>query len=280
MKFDIDPQIYNEINGGQYQDAKELLEKIRADGIDSAPVIVDIGCGSGNVTALLGKAIQHDRIVSFDIIPEMVDFAQKNSSSTKVEFFVEDISKPWEDLHATLRSLEGQVDLVWSNRVFHWVPAEKRPQAAANIMRLLKPGGSFYLTITSIPNFNELLSPEERERNEKLIKIPTVKEQEGSWRKIFTSVGLSPVSAVYVPKQWPFRTKEQFQENKNCITVLTPFLTEAVPVDQRSAVLDSFVELFLRGLATPFGEPIVDKNFIENCVVENYGLIVAVGGKP
>ncbi len=40
-------------------------------------IILDIGCGSGNVTKILSEKIQHNRIVALDVDPEMVKFSQQ-----------------------------------------------------------------------------------------------------------------------------------------------------------------------------------------------------------
>src|SRR2546426_12336322 len=109
-------------------------------------IIIDIGCGTGNVTLMLNKQVPHKRIVAFDISPVMVDYAKKNYPDPSIEYMVQDISVQWDKLHPQIKELEGKVSLVFSNRVLHWV-IDKQTMAN-NIARLLKPGGKFYASIT------------------------------------------------------------------------------------------------------------------------------------
>lgn len=151
-------------------------------------LILDLGCGSGNVTKLLISQIKYKRLIGIDVDPDMVKFISGLSEEIpNAEFIVEDIGHPWETLNVLLKQLEGKFDLIFSNRVFHWV--QDKPTGAANIARLLKPGGQFYANITLIRDVNQHLPENERTEMELLVKVPPLEVQMENYIKIFSNCG-------------------------------------------------------------------------------------------
>ncbi|OXA49611.1 Malonyl-[acyl-carrier protein] O-methyltransferase [Folsomia candida] len=129
------------------------------------PIILDIGCGSGNLTRFLANSIPNEEIIAIDNDPDMVSFSVKNTTpgNFKIKFLCQDISIPWAQLDPELTRLAGQVDLIFSNYVLHWVIDIRT--ACQNLSRLLKQGGLFYFNIfgvkpLSIPNFGKYLKQE------------------------------------------------------------------------------------------------------------------------
>ena len=115
----------------------------------------------------------------------MVEFAKANHSSDTIEYFTEDIGKPWDQLNNTLKALEGKVSLVFSNRVLHWV--ENKENAAKNISKLLAINGDICANVTPHRDLSPYLSPE---FNENFVRIPTIDEQFETWIKLFTKYGI------------------------------------------------------------------------------------------
>ncbi len=155
-----------------------------------------MGCGNGKVTKQLSQRIPHNKIVAFDIDPDMIEFARNNYSSNTIEYMTQDISQPWDDLSTTFKELEAKFSLIFSNRVLHWV--EDKETAVKNISRLLSNGGKFYLNITAFSDMRQNLSEELRE---KFTKIPTTDEQFEMWRKILISVGIELSFAQILNKE-------------------------------------------------------------------------------
>ena len=56
-------------------------------------MVVDIGCGSGNITKILSNEIDAKRIVAFDQSPEMVSYCKTNYADKHIEYVTADISK-------------------------------------------------------------------------------------------------------------------------------------------------------------------------------------------
>lgn len=85
----------------------DLLSRVRA---DSPRRVVDVGCGPGNLTALLARRWPEARVEGLDSSPEMIAAARDVPGAT---FFVAD---------ATDWAPDSAVDVIVSNAVLQWVP--------------------------------------------------------------------------------------------------------------------------------------------------------------
>lgn len=101
----------------------ENLLTLVPDGLD---FIVDVGCGTGALTAALAaKAV---RVAGLDASPDMI--AQARARLSEMEFLVMDAcDMPW----------QGCVDAVFSNAALHWI--ENQEALTAALARALRPGG-------------------------------------------------------------------------------------------------------------------------------------------
>ena len=79
---------------------------------DGVAKILEIGCGTGNYTALLKKTFECARIKAIDISAPMVRLARQKVNDEKILFEVGDAEEI---------DLGGEYDLVTSNAVFHWL---------------------------------------------------------------------------------------------------------------------------------------------------------------
>ena len=96
----------------------------------------------------------------------------------------QDIALPWNQLDPKIQQLEGKVDMIFSNRVLHWI--ENKHQAVANFYRLLKPGtGTFYANITTLWDLFYDLRPEEKVKYDQMLHIPNEQEQIDQLKAIF-----------------------------------------------------------------------------------------------
>lgn len=123
---DWDAATYDRVSDVQFTWALEQLERVELAGDE---LVLDAGCGSGRVTALLADRVPRGRVYGVDVAPSMVAHA-RNALGDRATFSCQDLVE---------LSLPEPVDLVFSNATFHWIPDHDALFAA--LYRALRPGG-------------------------------------------------------------------------------------------------------------------------------------------
>ncbi|MBT2491771.1 trans-aconitate 2-methyltransferase [Streptomyces sp. ISL-96] len=124
-----DPQQYLRHAGHRIRPFLDLLARVDA----PAPArIADLGCGAGNVTALLADRWPAARITGYDNSPQMLERAARHAGPL-LDFVHADA--------ATWAPEEATYDLIVSNALLQWVPdhADRFPAW----LDALTPGGTF-----------------------------------------------------------------------------------------------------------------------------------------
>ena len=94
--------------------------------------MVDLGCGAGNLTALLAQRWPGARVQGVDSSPEMIAAASVHPG---IEFSVGDLR----DWLASAGSTGEQVDVLVSNAVLQWVPGHL--DLLPDLVGAVSPGG-------------------------------------------------------------------------------------------------------------------------------------------
>jgi SAM-dependent methyltransferase len=92
--------------------------------------LLDFGCGTGSSFAILREAFPAAEILGFEPAAGLRELAQAAASSARARV-----------LDADTLSLDGAVDLVYCNGVYHHIPPGDRAKAMASLSRALRPGG-------------------------------------------------------------------------------------------------------------------------------------------
>lgn len=138
--------LYKRSNGLQRRDAKQTIDEFshvlqwREDGCDS---LLDIGCGSGDVTIDFLLPIVPDnfqRLVGVDLSEEMVEFARQQYPHPRITFDKFDLGLDMEK--QSFQNVEP-FDHITSFYCLHWVQNQER--AVQNMFKLLKPDGDMLL---------------------------------------------------------------------------------------------------------------------------------------
>jgi SAM-dependent methyltransferase len=95
---------------------------------------MDFGCGTGESVPLIRDLVGAGRVVGVDESKESIDRAARTQAGAGIVFQVAKDYKPAADL-----------DLVYTNGVFHHIPVPERPAAFSYIHDVLRPGGLFAL---------------------------------------------------------------------------------------------------------------------------------------
>jgi trans-aconitate 2-methyltransferase len=106
-----DPGLYLRYGDERGRPFGDLLARV---GATKPQVVVDLGCGPGNLTGLLSQRWPDARVLGIDSSPEMV--ARARSLAAGVDFAVSDV-RDW--------SPDPDVDVVVSNAVLQWVPGHE-----------------------------------------------------------------------------------------------------------------------------------------------------------
>jgi trans-aconitate 2-methyltransferase len=104
------PAQYLQFAGERLRPALDLLARVP---LDHPRTIVDLGCGAGNVTRMLGERWPDAHVIGVDNSPEMLAQARAALAGDRYTFVQSDLAR-WEP--------DAPVDLVYSNAALHWLP--------------------------------------------------------------------------------------------------------------------------------------------------------------
>ena len=105
---DWDAATYDRVSDPQLAWAREQLERLDLNGDE---VVLDAGCGSGRVTALLADLVPRGRVYAVDVAPSMVAHARE-ALGDRATVFCQDLVE---------LELPERVDAIFSNATFHWI---------------------------------------------------------------------------------------------------------------------------------------------------------------
>jgi trans-aconitate 2-methyltransferase len=123
---DWDAASYDRVSDPQLAWAREQLERMPLAGDE---VVLDAGCGSGRVTALLADLVPRGRVYAVDAAPSMVAHARE-ALGDRATVLCQDLVE---------LEVPESVDAVFSNATFHWIHDHDALFAALH--RALEPGG-------------------------------------------------------------------------------------------------------------------------------------------
>ena len=123
---DWDAATYDRVSDPQVEWAGEVLERLPLAGDET---VLDAGCGSGRVTAMLLERLPAGCVIAVDSSSSMVEHARAALADRATV------------LQADLTELELDIpmDAVFSNAVFHWVADHDR--LFERLFAALRPGG-------------------------------------------------------------------------------------------------------------------------------------------
>ncbi|XP_031620775.1 juvenile hormone acid O-methyltransferase-like [Contarinia nasturtii] len=270
--------LYQRSNGLQRYDVQQVLKffshvlKWRPDGCDS---LLDIGCGSGDVTIdfilpILPKNFK--RLVAVDLSNDMIQYARENYILPNIFFNQFDLGTDVDK--QSLREIE-KFDHITSFFCLNWV--KNQQTAVRNFYKLLKPGGDFLVLFVAyhpiydfykkqskskrwseyMADVDEFISPYQYSEN------PAIE-----FRDLLTECGFSKVNVETLEKCYTFNGSEA----RNAFNSLNPFI-DRIPAENRQEYLDELMNLFVdAGFA-------IDEDNKTRRFAPMYKLVVAYGTK-
>ncbi|MCB0876432.1 MAG: methyltransferase domain-containing protein, partial [Solirubrobacterales bacterium] len=124
---DWDASTYDRVSTPQQAWAAAVIDRL---GLQGDETVLDAGCGTGRVTALLLARLPRGRVIAVDGSAAMVAEARALLDSERVEVRLADLTE---------LELSEPVDAVFSNAVFHWIRDHGRLFRV--LAAALRPGG-------------------------------------------------------------------------------------------------------------------------------------------
>ena len=121
-----DPQQYARFAGQRLRPALDLIARIP---IEHPRTVVDLGCGTGNVTKILRARWPRADITGVDGSPQMLAEARKAEANIG-----------WEQIDIAAWNPAAQFDLVFSNAALHWL--DDHPALFARLSGKVAAGGA------------------------------------------------------------------------------------------------------------------------------------------
>ena len=127
-----DPDRYEQFSRERYAPFEDLIKLVQ---VREGLRVIDLGCGTGELTRRLADALPESDVVGVDSSPEMLSRAQEQARPG-LRF------EP-----GTIESVAGEWDLIFSTAAIQW--AEDHPALVPRLFGLLRPGGQLVVQIPS-----------------------------------------------------------------------------------------------------------------------------------
>lgn len=116
-----------------------ILTKLKHAGLKKNHSVLEIGCGIGTLSGLVGHYVSQGKLHALDISPESIQIAQKRCSSLKhITFGVSDMS----DFEST-----ETYDFIVFPDVLEHIPVEQHANIFKRVAQVLKPNGKIAIHI-------------------------------------------------------------------------------------------------------------------------------------
>ncbi len=110
--------------------------------------IIDLGCGTGFISANLNNENRHYQITALDIAYSMLSLARRQNGLKNIHYICGDAEN--------LPLLDDRFDAVFSNVALQW--CQDLPQALSELYRVLSPGGDLFFSTFGLGTLSELKS--------------------------------------------------------------------------------------------------------------------------
>lgn len=227
---DWDAGTYDRVSGPQVEWAAGVIERLALDGTET---VLDAGCGSGRVTALLLERLPGGSVVAVDGSASMLEEAKQNLDPTRTTLIHSDLL----DL-----DLDAEVDAVFSNAVFHWIDDHRR--LFDRLHRALRSGGRIEaqcggaLNIAAFYAALRTVAARDLYRDRLAGFEPNHFAEPERTEKVLGAAGFDEVRSWL--QDWPVRPPEPREFVRS---VCLGAHSERLPEEQRAGFLDEVMDL-------------------------------------
>ena len=126
------PEQYHRFQADRFAPFDDLLGLVK---IRAGMSVVELGCGTGELTRRLADALPESEVTGVDSSPEMLERANALVGG-RVRFKL-----------GTIEAAEGSWDLVFSHAAIHWI--DDHPAIVPRLLSLVRPGGQLAVQLPS-----------------------------------------------------------------------------------------------------------------------------------
>ncbi|MFA5375773.1 MAG: methyltransferase domain-containing protein [Dehalococcoidia bacterium] len=234
-------------NAEEYKDNSHNQKKWALELLSKAPLredesVLDIGCGDGEITALIAGKVKRGRVIGIDSSNEMIGLAKQRFPS-----------KNYPNLSFVLKDVKDidfncELDLIFSNACLHWV-TDHLP-VLKKIRNSLKPSGRILFQMGGKGNANQIIKVMEHVIEQDKWRVfftdftfPYGFCSPDEYREWLTNLGFTAIRAELV-------SKDMVHENKDKLAswVRTTWLpyTQRVPEPKREEFIQETVDRYIR----------------------------------
>jgi trans-aconitate 2-methyltransferase len=144
MTREWDAAAYERLSAPQTRWGQLVVDRLELAGNER---VLDAGCGTGRVTAMLVERLPDGRVIGLDGSAAMIEQANvRFADEPRVELIVADLTEPL--------LLDGQVDAILSTATFHWIA--DHGSLFRNLASALRPGGQLVAQCGGAGNISSL----------------------------------------------------------------------------------------------------------------------------
>ena len=198
--------LYSQTNDFQLQFGRELAVTA---GINNGENVLDMGCGTGEVTALLAEMVSKEsRVVGVDPDIERIKVAAQKHSGIhdNIVFIHADSSS--EFLQLNIR----HYDVHFSNFVIQWLNPDEKKKFIGTAFQVLKPGGK--IVIQSHEEYNVAVMKAANQfagnTSNTIAKVQTYCLSKAAMETLLTKAGFSVIYSEYFHCPYTFASAEDF----------------------------------------------------------------------
>jgi trans-aconitate 2-methyltransferase len=221
-----DAPIYDRVSGPMQRWGANVLERLHLEGNE---MVLDAGCGTGRVTAMLLERLPEGRVIALDASRKMLERASQNLAGhgRKVEFVEADLGQPL--------PLGEKVDAVFSTATFHWVL--DHDALFTNLAAVMRPGGQLVAQCGgegNVASVGRALAARGRDWAAWVFRSPEATTAS------LTAAGFVDIETWLNPEPTGFARREEMAEFLETV-ILAPYL-EATAEDERQTLLEGVID--------------------------------------
>ena len=114
-------------------------ELLRHAGVEAGQRVLDLGCGTGTLAAMVKRAWPDAEVVGLDADPDALKLARAKLEANDIEVRLD------QGLASALPYAPESFDTVFSSLFFHHLSSELKQEAMREAFRVLRPGGRFHI---------------------------------------------------------------------------------------------------------------------------------------